>query len=193
VKGAFIPIGGLTSRFAVQGPLGKTGHGSGVRPMFTKQVSRPMNSVDRPSWPLGGAGRANSKKDLVTRPIRGFCALQVYVEGQSAVTASGETVGRRDLVAQMSRWSRTSSRRALPGARGWSKWTIYVVGNDLLDPALPSSGGCGDVGPILSGSNTSTKSHAALRGVQPPDTGRPGPQSRGRRAGRNPLPSSPVP
>ena len=121
MKGAFIPIGGLTSRFAVQGPLGKTGHGSGVRPMFTKQVSRPMNSVDRPSWPLGGAGRANSKKDLVTRPIRGFCALQVYVEGQSAVTASGETVGRRDLVAQMSRWSRTSSRRALPGARGWSK------------------------------------------------------------------------
>ena len=24
----------------------------------------------------GGAGRANSKKDLVTGPIRGFCALQ---------------------------------------------------------------------------------------------------------------------
>ena|SRR6266545_3013270 len=25
----------------------------------------------------GGTGRANSKKDLVTGPIRGFCALQV--------------------------------------------------------------------------------------------------------------------
>jgi hypothetical protein len=26
--------------------------------------------------PLGGASRANSKRDLVTCPIRGFCALQ---------------------------------------------------------------------------------------------------------------------
>ena len=154
MKGAFVLIGGLTSRFAVQGPLGKTGHGSGVRPMFTKQVSRPMNSVDRPSWPLGGAGRANSKKDLVTRPIRGFCALQVYVEGQSAVTASGETVGRRDLVAQIEQVVENLEQALAAGRARLEQVinrTIYVVGNDSLDPALPSSGGCGDVGPILSG------------------------------------------
>jgi hypothetical protein len=30
----------------------------------------------------GAAGRANSKKDLVTGPIRGFCAPQARAEGQ---------------------------------------------------------------------------------------------------------------
>jgi hypothetical protein len=31
----------------------------------------------------GGAGRANSKKDLVTGPIRGLCALQARQRGQA--------------------------------------------------------------------------------------------------------------
>jgi hypothetical protein len=46
------------------------------RTMFTKQVSRPVDGPDPHRGRGGGAGRANSKKDLVTRPIRGFCALQ---------------------------------------------------------------------------------------------------------------------
>jgi transposase len=44
--------------------------------MFTKQLSLPVGRSDPQRDPRGRAGRANSKKDLVTGPIRGFCALQ---------------------------------------------------------------------------------------------------------------------
>jgi hypothetical protein len=40
--------------------------------MFTKQVSHPVDGLDPHRGRRGGAGRANSKKDLVTRPIPGF-------------------------------------------------------------------------------------------------------------------------
>jgi hypothetical protein len=42
--------------------------------MFTKQVSRPVDGLDPYRGRRGREGRANSKKDLVTGPIRGFCA-----------------------------------------------------------------------------------------------------------------------
>ena len=55
------------------------GMGHGARyglTMFAKQVSRRW-IVAMPRRGRGGAaGRANSKRDLVTGPIRGFCALQ---------------------------------------------------------------------------------------------------------------------
>jgi hypothetical protein len=42
----------------------------------------------------GAAGRANSKKDLVTGPIRGFCALQALLRwrkaGREGAIRSGE-------------------------------------------------------------------------------------------------------
>ena len=54
------------------------GHGLQCRlTMFTKQVSRPMDIPDPPSWPRRRSRSSNSRKDLVTGPIRGFCALQV--------------------------------------------------------------------------------------------------------------------
>ncbi len=58
-------------------------HGVPCRPsMFTKQVSRPMDGLDPPNRARrGGAGRANSKKELVSGPIRGICALQVWPTG----------------------------------------------------------------------------------------------------------------
>jgi hypothetical protein len=40
--------------------------------MFTKQVSRPVDSLDSPSWPPRSSKGANSKKDLVTGPIGVF-------------------------------------------------------------------------------------------------------------------------
>jgi hypothetical protein len=43
-------------------------------------VSGPVGRVWIPyRGRRGGAGRANSKKDLVTGPIRGLCALQVRI------------------------------------------------------------------------------------------------------------------
>jgi hypothetical protein len=69
MKGAFIPIGGF-SGFPHQGSLGKGGHGVRCGPtMFTKQVSRSGGGLDPYRGRGGGAGRANSKKDLVTGPI----------------------------------------------------------------------------------------------------------------------------
>ena len=43
---------------------------------FTKQVYRPVDSLDPHRGRRAGAGRANAKKDRVTALIRGFCALQ---------------------------------------------------------------------------------------------------------------------
>jgi hypothetical protein len=37
----------------------------------------PGDSLDPASWPRRRSRSGDSKKDLVTRPIRGFCALQV--------------------------------------------------------------------------------------------------------------------
>ena len=76
---------------------------------------------------------------MVTRPIRGFCALQVYVEGQTAVTASGETVGRRDLVAQIEQVVENLEQALAAGRVRLEQvieWTIYVVSNDSLAPAF---------------------------------------------------------
>jgi hypothetical protein len=57
-------------------------HGVRCRPtMFTKQVSRRVDSPDPHRGRGGAGGRANSNKDLVTGPIRGFCALQVPLLG----------------------------------------------------------------------------------------------------------------
>jgi len=48
-----------------------------VEPTRTKTWSRARSEVFVPYTGRGGAGgRANSDKDLVTGPIRGFCALQ---------------------------------------------------------------------------------------------------------------------
>src|SRR6266540_2665627 len=54
------------------------GHGLRCRQtMFTKQLSHRVGNLDpQIVAPRGRAGRANSKKDLVTGPIRGFCAPQ---------------------------------------------------------------------------------------------------------------------
>jgi hypothetical protein len=73
VKAAFILIGGLTTGFPVQGPLGKTGHGSGV----TGQCSRKSCLARWTVWiphrgPRGRAGRENSKKEQATGPIEVF-------------------------------------------------------------------------------------------------------------------------
>jgi hypothetical protein len=58
-------------------------HGGQCRPtMFTKQVSPPADGLIPHRGRRGGAGRANSKKDLVTGPIRGFCALQARYLGR---------------------------------------------------------------------------------------------------------------
>jgi hypothetical protein len=71
VKGAFIPIGGLTSGFPHQGSLGSGGHGVPCGPtMFTKKVSGLVDGLDPHHGRGGAAGRANSKKDLLTGLIR---------------------------------------------------------------------------------------------------------------------------
>ena len=73
--------------------------GWGRQTMFTNQVSRPVDSLDPPSWPPSRASRANSKKDLVTGPIRGFCALHLNPEtvpmmsDGSLLRSGGETWG----------------------------------------------------------------------------------------------------
>ena len=87
LKGVFTPIRGMTSGFRL-GSFGcgleseeeehypGIGHGARYGPtMFTKQVSRPVDSPIPRRGRGGAAGRANSKKDLVTGPIRGFRAL----------------------------------------------------------------------------------------------------------------------
>src|SRR6266545_499458 len=52
-------------------------HGGRCRPtMFTKQVSRSWTVWIPYRGRRGREDRANSKKDLVTGPIRGFCAPQ---------------------------------------------------------------------------------------------------------------------
>jgi hypothetical protein len=49
LKGAFLPIGGLTSGFPHQGSLGSGGHGVPCGPtMFTKQVSGPVEKSGSP-------------------------------------------------------------------------------------------------------------------------------------------------
>ena len=77
LNGALVLIGGLTSGFPHQGSLGSGGHGVPCgSTMFTKRVSRPVDGLDPYRGRRGREGRANSKKDLVTGPIRGFCAPQ---------------------------------------------------------------------------------------------------------------------
>jgi hypothetical protein len=66
--------------------------------MFTKQVSRPLDSPDPSRGRGGGAGRANSKEDLVTRPIRGFCALQVHSPSWLP-RGAGRAISKKDLVS----------------------------------------------------------------------------------------------
>ncbi len=52
------------------------GHGLRCRrTMFTKQVSRPVDSLDPDHGRGGGAGRANSRKDVITGSDPRFCAL----------------------------------------------------------------------------------------------------------------------
>jgi hypothetical protein len=76
LNGALVLIGGLTSGFPHQGSLGSGGHGVPCgSTMFTKRVSRPVDGLDPYRGRRGREGRANSKKDLVTGLIRGFCAL----------------------------------------------------------------------------------------------------------------------
>jgi hypothetical protein len=62
--------------------------------MFTKQVSHRVDSPDPPSCPRRRSGRANSNKDLVTGPIRRFCALQVFI-GAGLLVAAGLTLAAR--------------------------------------------------------------------------------------------------
>ncbi len=68
--------------------------GGRCRPtMFAKQVSRRW-IVAMPRRGRGGAaGRANSKRDLVTGSIRGFCALQVPDHNVDRRACSPRTVG----------------------------------------------------------------------------------------------------
>ena len=47
--------------------------------MLTKQVSRPVDGLLPVVAPEAGQVERNSKKDLVTGPIRGFCALQAEI------------------------------------------------------------------------------------------------------------------
>ena len=63
--------------------------------MFTKQVCLPLDSLDGRSWLRRGANRANSEKDLVTAPIRGFCALQALQHDLGACEA--QMMGNADL------------------------------------------------------------------------------------------------
>src|SRR4029453_7169432 len=80
LKGASIPIGGLTSGFPYQGSLVEGSHGGSVSPHNVHETGvSPGRTVRSPHrGRRGGAGRANSKKDLVMGPIRGFCALQAF-------------------------------------------------------------------------------------------------------------------
>jgi hypothetical protein len=45
--------------------------------MFTKQVSPPVDSLDRPSWPRRGSGSSELEERLAHGPNPSFCALQV--------------------------------------------------------------------------------------------------------------------
>jgi hypothetical protein len=75
--GAETPIRGLTRRFrssdltAVRHAASKSHGCHSPRTMFTKQVSRPVDSLDPPSWLRRRRRSSDSKKDLVRHPIRG--------------------------------------------------------------------------------------------------------------------------
>src|SRR6266545_7134821 len=64
--------------------------------MFTKQVLARW-TVWIPHGGREAEGRANSKKDLVTRPIRGSCALQAAVDDRGPQRLS---IGHRSPHAQ---------------------------------------------------------------------------------------------
>jgi hypothetical protein len=55
---------------------------------FVKQVSCGWTVWIPHRGRRGEAGRANSKKDLLTGPIRGFCALQALKAGNLALYQS---------------------------------------------------------------------------------------------------------
>jgi hypothetical protein len=65
--------------------------GAGVAGQCSRKGVSPGGQSGSNRGRGGGAGRANSKKDLVTRPIRGFCALQASADGPGTTTS--ELVG----------------------------------------------------------------------------------------------------
>src|SRR6266511_5030888 len=56
--------------------IGQSASSLQCQTMFTKQVSRPVDSLDPPSWPRRRS-RSSGLENLVTGPIRRLCALQV--------------------------------------------------------------------------------------------------------------------
>src|SRR6266540_7444393 len=67
--------------------------------MLRKQVSGPLDSLDPPSWPPRRSRSDNSRKDLVTGPIRGSCALQdgitLHFSGEDVVSGRDRRSLRR--------------------------------------------------------------------------------------------------
>ena len=59
--------------------------------MFTKQVSRSLDSLDSPSWPPRRSKSSELEEGLVTGPNRGFCALQ-ELEGSFEQHPSAEVL-----------------------------------------------------------------------------------------------------
>jgi hypothetical protein len=63
--------------------------------MFTKQVSRPVDSLDSQSWPPRPNKGANSKKDLVTGPIGVFVPYRLQAPCTTPRSLSGPVISRR--------------------------------------------------------------------------------------------------
>src|SRR6266511_2328861 len=76
-------------------------HGVHVARQCSRTRCLPRWTVWLPSWLPRGAGRAISKKDLVSGPIRGLCALQVSGLAFSAPIARHLVFQEMRVVASM--------------------------------------------------------------------------------------------
>jgi hypothetical protein len=118
LKGAFTPIRGMTSGFRL-GSFGRglefeeeehypgMGHGARYGPtMLTKQVSGRSDGVDTHRDHRARASRANSKKDLVTGPIRVFVPHRPDNAHETGVSAGGRS-GSPIVAAEAEKLERT--------------------------------------------------------------------------------------
>jgi hypothetical protein len=68
--------------------------------MFTKQVSRPMDIPDPPSWPRMRSRSSNSRKDLVTGLIR---VLAPYILGERRKTRADPVLRSNRVASECNR------------------------------------------------------------------------------------------
>jgi hypothetical protein len=90
LKGAFIPIGGLTSGFPHQGSLGRGGPWGCCLTMFTKQVYRQVDSLDPEGCTYSDRGPDQVFPSGPVRLVRKSETVPMMTDG-SPLRSGGET------------------------------------------------------------------------------------------------------